>query len=1148
VEQPKPHGRLLGRRQIGRWALRLFILLIFLAILIQILLWTSIPRRIAISILEQELGLKFNAASLSTGWFGHTTLDDVDVSLPLESNAFVRVKQVNVTHTILPLLMLRIEPRIKSIELDSPTIWITQYESGRWNTGRVAEILSRLGGKQQAQLEPATIALPKLRIENGTVLITSRNGKSATLSPLSLTGDPAGRLVWQYNASIPDLLTVQGRLAPGGQWQHEAVLQITDVQRITQAWLDKWQIATALKARWTGRFAAGHLEGAADVDDFHVGPIQATGGLSVMTEQGGGVRIAGSALQIKLATKADVALNWSAGTILIDNGAANAQAVQLALAGGFIRIDGRYGFVDNNANLSAAWQGIALPQNWDQSGTFQLTTDSPWPGQRRVQAHLTTKSNLGGDDANSLTTQVHITGNGSSWTQGAWTIDFDRLQWKTPARTLQLADLRADFATTTSTIALTNLSVARGASITGRGQVDFKTKKWSANIHAPDLPIPGTDQRASAVIDALGTFSRYQFNTITFQSGDAELSMSGFYDRQLPKPLDVQLSLQRPQAGLMQPAKDGQLLQGYVHGKARLAGTLWPRQVAIDGHLYCDDLVVNHRRIGDISASLTGSIDQEEYRIESSELALWGGKWKFIGLYPSEKGKTGSFRLGVAAHDAALDQLLQTFNVDEISGIAGGKWFIDIPRQNPRDLYISGNLAARDLRWPRAKLAIDQATARVELAHGVLNVSPIDFKHAAGAGQASMQLPMSDLTSPQLSLKLNDWPIQTGDDALLKLTAQTNVQAHFKTKSFTGPIQADVSALLHNTPIADLHLRGNLAGSALVASELTIHGFGGDLGGQLSLNWHDPCSSTAHLNWTNLDLAQAGQVIPPAKGFAGRFSGNAKLESSRDEPHALEPLRLTASWKSQDVNFHGLPLGDLDMAAYLNTRRFVLSRAALGMAGGNLKVWARGSAHEGDIFSTQLIADFNQLNLDPIVHAFAPEAHRMPGLLKGQITLIGNPTQRQRIFGTGMIRITESDLADWDVLSSIYSSLNVLGKKAPIPVGRGRIRFTIENSHLLVNQMSYRNRGVDAHVVATIDNIWKIPNTNMTGAALGTYTPLEQLHLPIISDAQEILRSIELNATTFKIAGTVRQPQVTSVLFPAVADMLQGLLGGGGGQ
>src|SRR5690349_6331710 len=93
-----------------KWSLRILLALLIVIVLAiavtQIVLWTDYPRTLVLKLVQQQLGLRVEAKSLSTGWFGSTTLGDVKVSLPLAEESFLTMPTMQVEHTALIPLML----------------------------------------------------------------------------------------------------------------------------------------------------------------------------------------------------------------------------------------------------------------------------------------------------------------------------------------------------------------------------------------------------------------------------------------------------------------------------------------------------------------------------------------------------------------------------------------------------------------------------------------------------------------------------------------------------------------------------------------------------------------------------------------------------------------------------------------------------------------------------------------------------------------------------------------------------------------------------------------------------------------------------------------------------------------------------------
>src|SRR3954470_15289773 len=158
-----------------RWLLRILIgfaaLIVLVVIVVQVVLWTNIPRNLVVKQIESEMGLRISTDSLRSGWLGRSTLDNVAPSLPLSDESFLKVKSLQVKHTTLLGLVLGRSISIDRIVIDHPEVFVRQDANGRWNLQEVAEILAKVGGGKTAQ-ESQKEGIPKLpdvRLIDGVV-------------------------------------------------------------------------------------------------------------------------------------------------------------------------------------------------------------------------------------------------------------------------------------------------------------------------------------------------------------------------------------------------------------------------------------------------------------------------------------------------------------------------------------------------------------------------------------------------------------------------------------------------------------------------------------------------------------------------------------------------------------------------------------------------------------------------------------------------------------------------------------------------------------------------------------------------------------------------------------------------------------------
>ncbi len=151
-----------------KWVVRISLgvvaLLVLIVVIVQIILWTSLPKSIVVAQIEQQLGLRISTKSLSTGstgWLGHTTLSDVSLDLPLSQRSFLDVKALKVKHTSLLGMILGKGIEISSIEIDQPVIYVQQDAAGKWNLLEVASCWRKPAGKIQRRIRSRQ-GIPKL--------------------------------------------------------------------------------------------------------------------------------------------------------------------------------------------------------------------------------------------------------------------------------------------------------------------------------------------------------------------------------------------------------------------------------------------------------------------------------------------------------------------------------------------------------------------------------------------------------------------------------------------------------------------------------------------------------------------------------------------------------------------------------------------------------------------------------------------------------------------------------------------------------------------------------------------------------------------------------------------------------------------------
>ncbi|XHC24985.1 hypothetical protein ABWH91_12050 [Phycisphaerales bacterium ac7] len=202
-----------------RWLIRIIIgaavLLVLIAVAVQIVLSTDVPKNIVLDAIRKQTGLSVDASSLRTSWGGHTTLEDFEAALPLESDPFVRVRRVTVRHNSLVWLALTRSLGLSELRIVDPVVDLRTDPSEQWNLIEAAQIAA--GARQPRDPSDATTPdLPRLIIRNAEVNVALPDGRSLQYTPFEINGTPDGPLAWNFTLSLENRIAIDGRLAPGG--------------------------------------------------------------------------------------------------------------------------------------------------------------------------------------------------------------------------------------------------------------------------------------------------------------------------------------------------------------------------------------------------------------------------------------------------------------------------------------------------------------------------------------------------------------------------------------------------------------------------------------------------------------------------------------------------------------------------------------------------------------------------------------------------------------------------------------------------------------------------------------------------------------------------------------------------------------------
>jgi hypothetical protein len=897
---PPVHKRHRVRRAVV-WICGLIVALLLLIVLVtQIVLMTDFPRRLVLSLVQKQLGLQVDAKSLSTGWFGHTTLREVTVSLPLSDKAFLTAPTLRVNHTNLPWLLLTRSITLQKITFDQPELTVRQSPSGGWNLLDAATLIARAGGGQSPnEKKSGPPTLPALEIVNATVHILDNQGRQQTIASVQVSGKPAGPLVYVYDARALPQLQVKGEVALGGNWQHKVQLQLEQLGPWVRPWIKNWPNPVKLAADWTGQVGKGsRITGRLELKDLSVAQYQLSG-VAKVVEQDGTVTLEPQPLVLKTPQKLAPDVNLHGGRLVVNTAAIQSQGLRVGVAQGQVQLDGRYAFAEGAASLEAMWQDLTLPGEINTAGHLNAHLTQPWPGQPVIDATLQTTGQTTYGDWN---TTLTLSGQGPAWSNMDWTVRAPTLAFQRPPQAvaaevhpgfatpvpntpvnprgaMHANDLVIHLATRGRTITLNDLSVAAGARIAGRGAYNLDGNKWWLYVDSGGWPVNASGATLGFSVDAWGNPDYITLHQFYIHSGAMELVAHGFYGFSWPRPVYVRLYGTHP------PTGDEPRIDVPIHGRlianADLTGTVAPMNLSVAGDLAGRDIQVLNHPLGDIAAQIAGAVDKAGVKL-GTQVKLFDGLWELKASFPEHNNRlnTRVARAWASVKGLSLEQVGQVLGRKDILGTADGNWTFDIPKFSPSAILMSGNLTAHNAHV--GPLAAEQVTAQTYLQEGQLLVDPIVLRQGKEQGQANGTLSL-DLAHPRrvrAALAAAAWQVNLPNlDATLLVNGGTRGPMTLDLANLTADGRATVAATLAvqnkqaATVSVNLALHPLLPADDTAAEELTQGGRGKrEMGSEDKANARRAVRSAPGTGLQNVHLSRLDAVL-----LGGTIKGNGQF-------------------------------------------------------------------------------------------------------------------------------------------------------------------------------------------------------------------------------------------------------------------------------
>jgi hypothetical protein len=552
------------------------------------------------------------------------------------------------------------------------------------------------------------------------------------------------------------------------------------------------------------------------------------------------------------------------------------------------------------------------------------------------------------------------------------------------------------------------------------------------------------------------------------------------------------------------------------------------------------------------SILLGGSIHGNRVAIHSDHIQLLGGNWSISGYWPVQNSL---IRLDdVEVHDLNLTKATQR---NDIAGTVNGKCWVDVRSFSLDDLYIYGEATVNNLKIgdPSANsgavfIADKIDLPRIRVDGDYVSIDDIAMAHTDSGTDGSVKMRMiTTLRHPTrlwTGVELTNWPVHPISGELMVVNANGYADLDLQLLSAIGHLDLSTNSSASAGHLTDWRTAIDLNGRSISANEIIGHPLGGFAVGVANIDLDHPAQSLAWMSASGLDISQLARLDPGLSNTGGKVDASFRLEPA-ETPHPLEATSWSLTVHPDDLKVSNISVGDLVMHGFVGRDRCVLDNSRdrasyLDFAGGKIYLWGRVSEHSGQIYQSLLNLNLQNLDLNQLVHA-DPKAKKTPGLIGGQVAIIGWPRHASELFGSGHLTIDKSDLGGFAPIADLYNLMH-LGHNANKPTGSGSVDFTLQNDTLTVTGLRYFDKGTEILAEFSIANLVNIPDSPLAGTVVGSFRPLRAIDLPVIGDIDSALNALQQNSQSIRIYGTVRQPKDRPILFGEIGnDMLNFLLG-----
>lgn len=1142
-------------------ALRFILLLTLLAALLavavlQFVLRTDWPRQTVERAVADATGMVVSVRSVDAGWLGRTTIGDIDLTLPLENTPILTIQRLVVDHGGLIGVLRHRTLCIAEADVLGATLNLRRDDQGNWNITRLIDAV------RSAPSDGAdAIPIPTVSIPDMVVNISAAPGHTTMLAPVTVRLTPISSGAVSARVGIADLMTLRGRFATRGDYQHELDVELSHLRGVAELLPLPALASSSGGIRWSGRVAASRLEGRITITDGHVGDMSIAGAATIAASAEDAA-VSPIDLTLHVPGRLPEPLVLRGGSVSIGATGVTWQGLDIRMASGSITATGSYAPATRSGSIDAAWKDVASPAGHVHQGTLAATVAREVPsGLPRADVKLTGSGRRGEAEwdmkAVADLRQAEAAPDGSANVE--WRLMDVAARWREGDVDVKFTDAVGHGSASPSKLTVgsfrASADVADQGSMlaAGSGAYEFQAGTWTLAADVKDVRLHAVSSVAGAAsIHAAGGSDTAEFAVRQIAWDNIAGKLEGKAAWRDRPTIDVRYDLRitAPDARSDAPAEfdprhawRGASLVGGVNGTVRPVALRFESAIGVLAALPGGEPQ-------QIPLAVRGRVSNDAIELQTDPFTLLGASVRLAGTHDVANANT-AFTLDVEGLAVEkLDPLLS-----EPTGVAGvvlGSFAGSVASFDPRTLALTGRWTADKLAF--AGLSAISAAGQVDLKDDQLAITDIKATSSAGSAAGAVRTDLTNLPRIAADFTFTDWRVDVarfGGHAIISGDVKADIDLAARDVSGAVDVKADIRQ--QGGPLAAASLKGEFSRQHFDIDALHLDFLEGTMRIAGRVDLFRPAASRLTLTSSRFDLSRLRQWTSALHGMTGHAKIDGELRPS-DDPRAPGLAKLTLTISPDDAMLHRVQVGESSLTFYLDDRRLLLHQAAIALAEGKARAWGRLSQRD-QAWHGYLNLQWENLGVDQLASLLKivePEGQAattgerrmdaVPGRFDGELHITGPIDDWTKSTGSGRLAIREADLVHIPLFNEIYRLMNLRFDK-PSPDGTGAAVFRLEGAILIVEDVAYASRGARLSLRLKVSDLKLGDQSPIAGVAVGILNPLPTF--PVIQQYIDVLMNYEGELTTMRINGTIDAPIVERASLTVVDQLKRELFGGG---